>query len=233
VLDQLLVVRLNCEVSFHRSLTEKVFLLLGVLEELTVLSFFSLRNLVVEMLDIFESSLRNVLSVCKIILGASSKENEGLVILDKITINCFKMSMKALLFFAILCNYTNFKEMIFMLHENCKMLFTCLAILFVGISEKIKKVLILNLSHNFVNSWGRSLAFIFVFIHSLLNVDSHSIEHAIETCSVVIGILHRIVSQNVEIHISTSHARVLLVGDGYVHIQTEVFQSKRLSKMVK
>ena len=123
--------------------------------------------------------------------------------------------------------------MIFMLHENCKMLFTCLAILFVGISEKIKKVLILNLSHNFVNSWGRSLAFIFVFIHSLLNVDSHSIDHAIETCSVVIGILHRIVSQNVEIHISTSHARVLLVGDGYVHIQTEVFQSKRLSKMVK
>ena len=123
--------------------------------------------------------------------------------------------------------------MIFMLHVNWKMLFTCFAILLVSISKKIKEVLILDFRHNSVNSWGSSFAFVFVLIDSLLYVDSHSIKHAIETGCIVIGIFHRIVSQDVEIHISTSHTRVLWVCDGDVHIQTEVFQSKRLSKMVK
>jgi len=89
------------------------------------------------------------------------------------------------------------------------MLFTCFAILLVSISKKIKEVLILDFRHNSVNSWGSSFAFVFVLIDSLLYVDSHSIKHAIETGCIVIGIFHRIVSQDVEIHISTSHTRVL------------------------
>jgi len=109
VLYQLLVVRLNCEVCLHCSLTEKVFLLLGVLEEFTVLVFFSLGNLVVQMLDVFESCLGDVLAVCEIVLGVGCQENEGLVVLNKIATDTVKLSCKTLILFAILCNYTNSK----------------------------------------------------------------------------------------------------------------------------
>ena len=109
MLDQLLVVRLDCEVGLHCSLTEKVLLLLGVLEEFTVRVFFSLRNLVVEVLDVFESCLRDVLAVCEIVLGVCCQENEGLVVLNKIATDTVKLSSKTLILLTILRNYTNSK----------------------------------------------------------------------------------------------------------------------------
>ena len=109
------------------------------------------------------------------------------------------------------------------------MLLTCFASLFMG-AEKISKGLILDLGLNSVDSWWGSLAFIFVFVDSLLYVHSHSVKHAVKACGIIISILHRVVSKDIEIHVSASHARVLCVGDRNINIQTEGLEGKRLFK---
>ena len=85
-----------------------------------------------------------------------------------------------------------------------------------------------NFSGQPLQPWWCSLGLILIFDLTRLDFDCDSIKESIESIGKIDGILHGVVSQDVDVQVTASHGAVLLVVDADVHLQFEIFKSETL-----
>ena len=183
------------------------------------------------MLDIREPCLSDVLAIGEVILGIGCHEYVAFVIFREEATDGLEMSGKADLFLTVLFYHSNSQLVISILNINCEMLLSGCTNLCLSVSEQVQHCFVLNQGINLGHSRWIPLIFAWILIDSLFNMDPNSIKYAIKPCGKIIGIHHWIVSEHIDIHISPSHAGVLLVRDGDIHVKAPILKGKGLKKI--